>query len=435
MARDTLLAGETQMVPLTAEEEKAYTNPDSTLTLETAFRPTGPLARFMRIEAEGEGRSVESPGPEGHSGPLSGLSPKLYYDRVDGLGAGLTLSRQITRRLRLELSGDYRTGLKRWGGTAALQYEGSGRSALRGDFNLFTESALRQDSFNYPRIFNSLAVLIGAADYYDYYWREGFSLRIGRGFHPGLPVRLTLGINAETHSSLAKTTDWSLFKRDIVFRDNPAVAAGRIRALTATLELGEELPPWGIVGARHVEVQLEHSSPDFLSSDFDYTTIRLILDGRLSTFLRRRFLPNVLDFRLVAGTSYGSPPLQKLCSMDTRLGLFAPFGTFRTLANRPLEGDRYLGIFWEHNFRTVPFELLGLRKLARMGYSIILHGASGRTWMEQDAALAGSVFTLRDWHHEVGISLSGILDFLRLDVTTEIGGKGLFFSFGMARLF
>ena len=52
-------------------------------------------------------------------------------------------------------------------------------------------------------------------------------------------------------------------------------------------------------------------------------------------------------------------------TVDGSLGFFRPFGGLRTLDGYPYEGEKYLGLFWEHNFRTVPFEILGLRGLAR----------------------------------------------------------------------
>ena len=53
--------------------------------------------------------------------------------------------------------------------------------------------------------------------------------------------------------------------------------------------------------------------------------------------------------------------------LDASVGPLSPFGTFRSIHNRPYEGDRYLGLFWEHNFKAIPFEFLGLWGLARRG--------------------------------------------------------------------
>ena len=61
-----------------------------------------------------------------------------------------------------------------------------------------------------------------------------------------------------------------------------------------------------------------------------------------------------------------------------------------------------MALFWEHNFRTVPFEHLGAWGLVRRGMRLIVYGASGHTWHE------GITSTLRStpgWHHEVGASL------------------------------
>jgi hypothetical protein len=83
------------------------------------------------------------------------------------------------------------------------------------------------------------------------------------------------------------------------------------------------------------------------------------------------------------------------------MGPFSPFGAFRSVQGHPYEGPRYAALFWEHNFRTAPFEYLGAWGLVRRGMGLLIHGASGRTW--QDGSSGRST---QGWHHEAGVSLT-----------------------------
>ena len=92
---------------------------------------------------------------------------------------------------------------------------------------------------------------------------------------------------------------------------------------------------------------------------------------------------------------------------------------------------RYL-VVWEHDFRSVPFELLGWEWAAEKGISFIVHG--GHAWMGVPDGVAGIRSTAE--HHEVGASLSlGYLLPVRIDVTQRLDEPGTFVGFGIARLF
>jgi hypothetical protein len=53
------------------------------------------------------------------------------------------------------------------------------------------------------------------------------------------------------------------------------------------------------------------------------------------------------------------------------MGPFSPFGAFRSVHGHPYEGPRYAALFWEHNFRTAPFEYLGAWGLVRRGMGLL----------------------------------------------------------------
>ena len=95
-------------------------------------------------------------------------------------------------------------------------------------------------------------------------------------------------------------------------------------------------------------------------------------------------------------------------------------------------------LFWEHNFRTLPFELAGLYSLARRGYNVLVFGGHARTWASEAgrAALAPYVPRVSEgFHHEVGLSLSGLFGLLRLNLGARLDEPGLAVGLSAARIF
>ncbi len=117
------------------------------------------------------------------------------------------------------------------------------------------------------------------------------------------------------------------------------------------------------------------------------------------------------------------------------MGMFDPFGTFRTLRNLPIRVRDMRAVFWEHNFRTVPFEMV-VSGLARRGSGSSLRRI-GRTWISRsDLAELGYTPRYQDGvRSEIGVSLNGIFGLLRVDATKRIDANGMFAGVGLARLF
>ena len=437
--QDTLFAVRPYMVPLTTEESEAYASLDSTMTLQNAFKPEGFLTRFAKINVEvrteKRGSSQASSSKGASRGLSFGLGPQLGFNRVDALHLGATCTAGMSEGLQFRLQGAYKTGLKRWGYGSDLTFKwGKERN---GFFKIgYAEGAdTRTHSGTYPALLNSIHTLLGFEDYFDYYWNRQFQAALGYRVSK-ISTQWSLEYRDSWCSSVEKSTDWNLLEKNRTQRMNPAVDDGRLRSVKASVVIGEKSIPWGTGGLNRMILDVEHSSPDFLSSDFSFTQCRMVFDGQLPTFFRRRLLPNALDFRFVAGVSTGRVPVQRLGSMDVRMGALSPFGVFRTL-RRQQEGEKYVGFFWEHNFRTLPFELLGLRGLAKKGYGILLHGASGRTWISdrRRETLTHEFLYLEDFHHEIGLSLNGVLGLFRIDFTKRLGSPDVFVGFSLARIF
>ena len=422
VAQDSSFARLADKVPLSAREQAAYATIDSTMQFEKAFQPTGFLARLLVKEQAEETEERTEQAKERVESSRWGsvnLKPALRYDRVGGTHLGLDGSRGLVGGLEAGAAAGYNLGLKRWSYRGQVAWQ---RTAGKVVLGYGKGPVPRIPSDSYFPLFNSGQFLLGLDDYFDYYWNERLRVRL----HLSLPsqIGLAVGFNHEEHSSLQETTAFSLLNRDRRPRPNPAIEEGRLRSVEAGLEWGGPYQPFGLTANRRVAVGVEHSSTG-LGSDFSFTRLRLVLDGHFKTFLKRRVTPNALDVRLVAGYSIGDVPVQRFGSLEASMGFFSPFGAFRTVRGHPYEGEHYAALYWEHNFKTTPFELLGLWDWAMRGAGLVVHGASGRTWIdpERRAKLGYSPRYEESFHHEVGVSLM-LYHLLRLDFTRRLDRPG-----------
>ena len=348
------------------------------------------------------------------------LLPELWFNRVDAAHLGFNAVRPHNERINFYLNGAYKTGLKRWAYGGGFQYTWGPRQNGSIQIDYQRGSRRRYESESYPLPYNSVPALLGVGDYFDYYWSTSADLEVV--YQLNKPnIALSVALRNQTHTSLRKSTNFDLRGRSKALRANPAVEEGHLRSIEWVATYGQEWPSWGQRPHKGAEIGVEYSSNELLSSDFSFTRYYLAVDWRLPTFFRHKAKPNTLDLRLSAGTSTGTLPIQRFGTLDTGLWSFAPFGAFRALRNRPYEGEKYLGLFWEHNFRTAPFEKLGLWGLARRQLSLSLYGASGKTWISSNrlSSLGHSPRYADDFHHEIGLSWSA-MNLVRLDLTRRL---------------
>ena len=140
-----------------------------------------------------------------------------------------------------------------------------------------------------------------------------------------------------------------------------------------------------------------------------------------------------LDIRLDAGMIRGDVPLQRLGGLNRSLGAFSVFGAFRSLRGRPHIGEKHAALSVEHNFRTVPVEILRLGGLAKRGAEVMIFGSMGRVWEDDNRV---SVYPLEDeFIFEVGISINKLFYALRLDVTKRLDRNDYFLSISLPRFY
>jgi hypothetical protein len=428
-APDSLLATAGVVIPLSEEEQLAFDQIDSTATLDKVFKPKGALARFVDDD-DNKGKKNRK-----RRLRLSDLLPYGWFNRVDG--AYLSVRPQVRlpgRRGRFRAEVGYATSLERWSYGGELWREWGRGRVYRINAGYRRGSSPRQTTNLYSN-FNGSTGLFGGDDYFDHYWREEWYAQ-GRYRIRSLDVDVVPGIRIEKHTSLPKSTDFAILS-DIAQRDNPPIDEGRLRSLTFRLTYDGDLGPAVIFGQQKLQIHVEHSRPNLMGSDFDFTQFRFYAGWRFPTFFARRMMPNALDIIVSGGTTTGTLPLQRFGHLDASLERWHNPGTFRALHANPYEGEHYLGVFWEHHFRTLPFEYLGWQALVRRNIGLIVYGGHGRTWIS-DSRLAGLPFApqyVDQFHHELGVSVNGLLGLLRIDFTKRLDTTGYTVGVGFARIF
>ncbi len=417
------------IIPLTGREEAALERlPRAKLTLEEAF----PLARRPGFLAGVFGGRTEQGFPRLTWPVILGYQFQFRYNRVDGylssIGQRLDLSPHLQFVWRLGEA----TGLSRVRYHAGARYKWENRFFVEGNYRLDTD--VRQSPSLYPVALASLPARLGGEDYFDYYWNR--SLRLTAGYHTRR-LNLSLGLSQEIHESVDRKVmrAWP-FAHD--FRENPPVQDGRLRVLRAGAGLGDRgwIPAKGM--SLRGAVSLEYSPGSRVGSDFHYGRYDAALDVQTPTLFPNRPRPNLLRLRLLAGASSGTLPVQRFGVLDGRTGPFSAFGAFRALSGRPYEGARHAGIFWEHDFKTMPFEALRLWPLVSKGMGVTLFGAHGRAWISparRNTLVFKPMYQGR-FHHELGLSLTDLAGLpLRLDAAWRLNRPGFFFGFGLTKGF
>lgn len=421
---------EDMRIPLTPDEELAYQTIDSTYTLEEAFRPEGFLVR-MAESSRGDGIGSRL----GRIIP-GGLGIRGRYNRADGLHAGLTFKKGIpSTPVTTDFFAGYSTHSNLWDRGIGIEIELINMEDFRlstvGGYQHQTDTRYHSDIYSVG--ISSLMILLGGTDYFDYFrnetwyggWIAAWDLLL-------LEARLTW--QSERHRNFPERSieDYSLFGWHDPRRENPSIQEGLMNSVRLTLDWNKTNRLFGFAGARQLSVEFETSREAF-GSDFNFTTLRMSGDWQFATFYQRRLFSNTLDIHFSAGTSFGDVPIQKFGAVDGSRNRFTPFGVLRSRTYLPYEGTRYASLIAEHNFRSVPFELLGLNWFAEKGWGIILFSGAGLTEVRSDYDY--EVMTSDGIHLEAGISLNSIFGLARLDLAKQIGGIGFFLGISVPRYF
>lgn len=427
-----------QMVPLTREEELAYQTIDSTNTLDKAFEPEGFLSGLVTDDGEDNDQSVTT----GIGSFLpSGINVAGRFNRVDGFNTGLVYRKGFTD---IGLSGSlfssysFHADFLNYGATLRQRLPvQSGQTSfyLLGSYG--NQIINRYDGSQYSRFMNSFQAVLGGVDYFDYYRQEAYQAGIEADRilpRTDISIYFKSDLDQSIQTSEGAVFDYSLFDWHGTRQVNPSVFDGRINSLQLNLDLNRQSSNFGVSGSRQLRLSAERSTPK-LGSDAAYTKLSLNANWNLETFFKRRVFSNTLDIQASAGLLIGDEIPQKLGVVDGSLSRFTPFGTLKTRRDRPYVGSRYWAVSAEHNFRSIPFEFLGLRALSDRGWGVIVFGGAGYAGLDETTEMSYSPAGTDNIHTEAGISLNSIFGILRVDFAKRLDAPGDYFGISVPRYF
>lgn len=241
--------------------------------------------------------------------------------------------------------------------------------------------------------------VLGYTDLPNYYLREG--IEIGLRWSPLLPTHsFRLGIIAESHESLQKSTDWQMLQwafEGMKSRNNPSITQGRMHSLIFQYDFSTRTDYLGW----HNTFLVEHSNTA-LGSDFDYTRAQLHLryafplnDHRIRT-------------RMLFGFSDKSLPKQRQFAISGLGGLrgyplYVPADDAEEASTKPWYGYSQYGFMGDRGFLlNVEFHY-SLNDLTKLGIFnnafLVFFIDEGQVWNVSD-----STFSF-DPNADVGIGL------------------------------
>ena len=412
---DSLFWARREVLPLTGEQESAYQSLDSTQTLSKQFQPSGPLTWL------------------GSQGFSYFRYADLRFNRVEGffVGGKLTID-SLLLPFQFSVGAGYGFSDKRWKLSGGIEY---GLDSLR-RYSVGIEGFKSIDHIPDEGFYGSFAIGLGALfdknDYRDYYYTEGGSLSLR--VRPFPLTALQFSLNHERHRAGIQTTDYSLSSRDKAYRPNPFIREGRLRSLRFRGRYGEEAVPLGLISRNAVEIEAEHSSPSFFSSDFEYSRFVGRSEVHIPTISKRLLFPPQLSLRATVGLSRGSVPVQRLFSLESGYSGYGPFGVLRGAGMKEFAGHGFVAFSMEHNFRSIPFLLLDIPFLYKNSVEVLVHGSTARIWNSSGSPLPFGR-TTDGWYAEAGFGLNRLFSLFRADVTYRFAQpRTTFFSIGVARI-
>lgn len=395
---DSTYWAQNQVLALTAEEQTAYKSLDSTQSIQRQFEPRGPLTWLA-------------------SGGTPLKFADVHFNRVEGLflGADLSLDSLMASTAILGAFGygfsdrmiKYRAGIE--------QFITSTRSLGVG-LEVYRKLGFRPNDGSFGTFAVTVLSLFDKNDYRDYYLARGW-----RGYlvvNPERRISFTANYLDERETTVSRNSDFSIFNRSKPFRVNPPSVEGRLRSFRLNARFGDPFSPLAIISRNTLELEIEHSSPKFLKSDFDFTRYVATLEWRIATLFRSYLFPATLHLRFSAGIKRGVLPPQRLFDIDAHSSGLAPYGVLHAVEVKEFSGDRFAVLSLEHNFRSIPFLFLGIPFFYKNNLELVLEGAIARSWLssETSARLPFPVQTTNCWYYETGIGLNRIFGIGRLDL-------------------
>ena len=262
----------------------------------------------------------------------------------------------------------------------------------------------------------TLSNLLYKFDYQDYFRKRGTEVRFHADVFRLFPVSVTAGRNS--YASAEKRSDWSIFRRDEPYRDNPRINDGVITRVSARIGFDgrEFIDNAGMImriGDRSFvpEFGMQRLFCDIGGKRFTTDLFSASIEGHAGLGMF-----GITAYRANWSMAEGMLPTQELLLLPGSVDGITSRWRFRTLRPREIGGDRMATVHVQQDLGEV-FRRFHVPLLQSSGIGLLLFANAGWAAMRDDtrAMQTVEVGTTATPFYEAGFGFDRIFLFMRFD--------------------
>ena len=394
-----------QYIPLSADEQEAYSRLDSLMKNKNFVMKT--LIKLPDLYLKLKNL------------PVTDFSDFYHYNRVEGnyAGAGLELKNKFGFS-ELQISSGYGFGDKK------AKYFLAGSCPLNKYFSisasLYDKLSFLDSYYDYRKSYITLNQLLVNNDFADYYYSRGYGVGLKVSFNEKVSAGAAYG--SEINNNAQNTSSYSLFNKSREPRLSIPVVEGRFNKfeLSFTYDDRKYLDyGWG---------NIQNKAEDFLYVNLNYKFAPAGFNDKANSFNSYYFQMSSLTkfppyFNILVALKAGFIDKDSVIQQNFHLpGIYSVVTNtrlFHTLKNDEYIGDKYLGLFFENNFKNTIFNLLSLPYLKNSKFDLYANANIG--WMNNKIWGNGNNERLdKTPFSEAGFGIGNIFFFMRVDFMWRI---------------
>jgi hypothetical protein len=395
-------------IPLTTIEIKAFAELDSSKTILSMIKPRGALASLATV-SEGNDQKKDS---------SSGMNIMLLLENVEfrnnhATGAFIG-GKGSWDSPESDFFGGVRAGYS--SGSKRLEWKiGAGMRFWEGpvdecELNLYHQTIPWQGISQLTEFENAVSVLLNGKDRFHYSDIFGFSLSLKRNWQDSLST--SVSFSREDVRSTGTYRPFKFWNRNDPVPINPPVREGKDNRIMFNLQWGTDLFSYSPIFSDGLFAEMTYSH-SWLGSDFRYFSAYAAAQKRITTMLPELVLPPYLMMRVDAAIVDGNFGIQHVITPDVAIQPFSPWGTLRGIQPYELAGNKMIVGELEHNWRTLPFQILGLDYFVDLGLDVVTGFNCAKVWNDTPY-FRDSLSDKLYWEGFLG--LSRVFGFLQIDI-------------------
>lgn len=404
-------------IPLTGDELKAYKELDSTKTVVTQIKFTGLFGGLARDAVNKDQDNSSKSEFFKYVGKLFSVL-NFRDNRVDGILLGVHHSDNLfNSSIRYKAKLGYALGRKNIEWSTNVSYKPKNFFIDNIELQLLDEAVQWQLLNPYPDWLNGANVLLGFDDQFNYYRSRSFSFGFGKYFNT--KILLNVKFIFDKQEFLPELKYNSIFNVNRIARSNPIITGGNDNRILFNILIGKSPNDYQPMASDGLIVQFDLSNP-FVGSDFNYKRLRFISQVTTKTLYEELFSSPYFLFGIEGGFVLGDYGQQHILTPNTALNVYSPFLSIKGLSPYEYSGDKMIAVHAEHNWRSIPYQALGLNILTDLNIDFITGINLLKMWNESSYF---SNNNLNSVYWEAYLSFGKILGALRLDFSYGANDK------------